>query len=231
MTFGEMAMNPKSYWLDGSASSSGQEQMVGSHLHPKFGDLCYSYMCVPVALNFPKKNCRVEIKVLDGDCAAPRSTKSWVELRHSMPKFCPKRLKSNQHPYPELQCKAWNVSCHNSCLICFFLIASRCLSIMVGSIFPIEQSGYLSAGYVWHGYRMRYKPTRSWNLMTCCWKPWSPARSSDSSWIFWASSMTIPEKQIMSGLCKLTFLACHFMCCQDHGLLTPLHGTPLGGPS
>ena len=55
MTFGEMAMNPKSYWLDGSASSSGQEHMVGSHLHPKFGDLCYFYMCVPVALNFPKK--------------------------------------------------------------------------------------------------------------------------------------------------------------------------------
>lgn len=33
------------------------------------------------------------------------STHGW---QHSMPKFCPKRLKSNQHPYPELQCKAWN---------------------------------------------------------------------------------------------------------------------------
>ena len=66
MTFGEMAMNPKSYWLDGSASSSGQEQMVGSHLHPKFGDLCYSYMCVPVALNFPKKTVESKSKYLMG---------------------------------------------------------------------------------------------------------------------------------------------------------------------
>ena len=81
--------------------------------------MLFLYVC-SCGPKLSKKNCRVEIKVLDGDCAAPRSTKSWVELRHSMPKFCPKRLKSNQHPYPELQCKAWNVSCHNSCLICFF---------------------------------------------------------------------------------------------------------------
>lgn len=31
-------------------------------------------------------------------------------LRHSMPRFRPWRLKSKQHPYPELQSKAWNVT-------------------------------------------------------------------------------------------------------------------------
>ena len=61
----------------------------------------------------------------------------------------------------------------------YFLIVSSCLSIMVDSTLPNQHSGYLSAGYVLHGYRMRYKLTRSWNLMTCCWKLWSPARSSD----------------------------------------------------
>lgn len=37
--------------------------------------------------------------------------KQWAKRmgwQHSVPRFCPKRLKSNQHPYPELQSKAWN---------------------------------------------------------------------------------------------------------------------------
>ena len=43
----------------------------------------------------------------------------------------------------------------------YFLIVSSCLSIMVDSTLPNQHSGYLSAGYVLHGYRMRYKLTRS----------------------------------------------------------------------
>ncbi|CAK9028221.1 unnamed protein product, partial [Durusdinium trenchii] len=37
--------------------------------------------------------------------------KTWAKQnkwQHSVPKFCQRKLRSNQHPYPELQSKAWN---------------------------------------------------------------------------------------------------------------------------
>lgn len=33
-----------------------------------------------------------------------------IKLRHSQPRFSKRRLTTYQHPYPELQGKAWNVT-------------------------------------------------------------------------------------------------------------------------
>ncbi|CAK9117800.1 unnamed protein product [Durusdinium trenchii] len=52
----------------------------------------------------------------DGDeeqklLCAWQKLKEWARQsgwKHSVPRFAPKKLKSAQHPYPELQSKAWN---------------------------------------------------------------------------------------------------------------------------
>ena len=41
-----------------------------------------------------------------------------LHQRHSQPRFTCKRLKSLQHPYPELQAKAHNAACHDTTLVC-----------------------------------------------------------------------------------------------------------------
>ena len=61
-----------------------------------------------------------------------------------------------------------------------------------------KKSIYLRPEYVWHGCRIFWKNMWSLSLMMRCWKWWRPARTL-AHWflIFWVSSMTIPQNQVV----------------------------------
>ncbi len=70
-----------------------------------------------------------------------------IFLRHSQPKFKPWRLRSKQHPFPELQAKAWNVLGHAliwgaGCGMDFFFYGGggvwACVGVDWLGFFPLE---------------------------------------------------------------------------------------------
>ena len=157
-------------------------------------------------------------------------------VRHSMPRFCPKRLKSNQHPYPELQAKAWNVSCQK-----FNVSSANYIDIMKNSqnsILPcvlIPYYGDLSSKcrvvIAWlsdalQDYMRRIPDDHLLKLMESC-------TMLGKSWFFilWASSMTMPDRQMPLAFAGMTCPFRQSRSCQDHVLVTPLRVTQHGGTS
>ena len=94
-----------------------------------------------------------------------------------MPRFCPKRLRSSQHPYPELQSKAWNEPCIKLYHIHFMQLQILALQYIYIYILCFFRS-YLSDGWLLHGWMMPYKTIPNRYQMTKCSKRWRCARCS-----------------------------------------------------
>ena len=110
----------------------------------------------------------------------PHTSCCFGELRHSVPRFTPKKLRSTLHGYPEYQSKAWNVTwLHNSCsagrislLICIDSHLHGAIVFLVGN----KWNSHLSAVWWSNGFLQFYQYIW-WDSQTMrLWSLWQNAR-------------------------------------------------------